>query len=581
MPMLARLLDWYLTTSHPIIAGPRRFVRRHPGLRAWGRAAVLTALNPKAELARRRPPPIGPRTRVLMEARQVGGALSIADLVQVWEAGKASRRASCLGETAELAQVEIVLRAANPSIEISRPVSGSEVTDTDLIVVTSGDSFRHRQAAPAPARRLLRVGAPGAKRADHHGVTISAKPVVGQGGSLREKLARGDPLHVIILNDAGFRSGSGIAAKRQAASFLLRGWRVSLVTWSDEPATPAVTGIQDLARNFAAYCLTDSSELVRKVTALRPDLVLVGILHGSGWPLGMLADLRDGGIAVAAYMHDCYFVTGRCAYMGSCRKFLSGCDHECPTADEPPRLPRDKIAPAWRERAELFSAPAAIPLIANSRWTQEVAVQRFGSAARTDVVHLGVDHDLFAPMDKPVVRKLLDLPVEKTIVAIGAFDLTERRKGGTVAQMLCRALGGRDDVDVIVMGRSSGATSSARSLGRIDDERLIPFVLNAADIFVSTAIEEAFGQMLLEASACAVPVVAFDVGGVRDVVVHEETGILVGKLDATELLAAVERLISDPQLRERFGRSGRAKVERQFTLAIQADAWAQCLRRLF
>jgi glycosyltransferase involved in cell wall biosynthesis len=192
-----------------------------------------------------------------------------------------------------------------------------------------------------------------------------------------------------------------------------------------------------------------------------------------------------------------------------------------------------------------------------------------------------VDHDLFAPMDKPAVRELLDLPVEKTIVAMGAFDLTERRKGGSLAQTLCRALGARDDVAVIIAGRSPGGTASARSFGHIEDERLMPFVLNAADIFVSTAIEEAFGQMLLEASACGVPVVAFDVGGVRDVVVHEETGILVGAVDATALLAAVERLIPDPKLRERLGRSGRAKVERQFTLAIQAEAWAQCLRRLF
>jgi hypothetical protein len=118
--MLARLLDWYLTTSHPIVAGPRAFVRRHPGLRRWGRGVVLAALNPKAELARRRHPPIDPRIRALMEARQVGGALSIADLVQVWEAGRTSRRAICVGDTAEVDQVEIVLRAANPSIEISR-----------------------------------------------------------------------------------------------------------------------------------------------------------------------------------------------------------------------------------------------------------------------------------------------------------------------------------------------------------------------------------------------------------------------------------------------------------------------------
>jgi hypothetical protein len=86
----------------------------------------------------------------------------------------------------------------------------------------------------------------------------------------------------------------------------------------------------------------------------------------------VLSRLRAAGIAVVAYMHDCHFVTGRCAHMGPCTKFVTGCDMDCPTAHEPPRLARDQIAPAWRERAEIFAGPAAVPLIANSNWTRDM-----------------------------------------------------------------------------------------------------------------------------------------------------------------------------------------------------------------
>jgi glycosyltransferase involved in cell wall biosynthesis len=428
--------------------------------------------------------------------------------------------------------------------------------------------------------KVLRLGEPSAKRADQYGLAVPAQAAAT--GTLRAKLSRGDPLHVVILNDSGFAFGAGIAARRQAASLLLRGWHVSLVTWAlERPPAPAVTGVAGLAGNFAAYSVPDTAAVIRKVAALNPDLVLAGTLHGSGWPIGVIAELRARGIAVVAYMHDCHFVTGRCAYMGACAKFLSGCDAACPTADEPPRLARDKIAAAWQERADLFRGPAAVPLIANSRWTRDIALQRFAGAARIDVVHLGLDHDLFAPLSKFVVRRLLDLPQDKTIVAMGAFDLSERRKGGHLAQALCAALLRRSDVAIVIVGASSGEIAAARCFGRIEDERLIPLMLNAADIFVSTATEEAFGQMLLEASACAVPVVAFDVGGVRDVVAPEETGLLVKQTNADDLTAAVERLIADPDLRERLGRNGRAKVEREFTLSRQGDAWAACLQRLF
>jgi len=432
------------------------------------------------------------------------------------------------------------------------------------------------------SQRVLRVGESGASRADQYGLALpTTRPAEGS-TSLRDKLARGDPLHVAILNDSGFQFGAGIAVRRQAASFLLKGWSVSLVTWSpaERSAAPAITGVEGLDRNFRVHSLPDAADVTQTIQSLGPDLVLAGTLHGSGWPLSLLSRLRSAGTQVVAYMHDCHFVTGRCAYMGPCTKYLAGCDASCPTADEPPRLRRDKIAPAWRERADIFTGPAAVPLIANSNWTRDVALQRFGEAARTDVVHLGLDHDLFAPMSKSAARALLGLPQDKTIVAMGAFDIGERRKGGPLAHALCLALLGRNDVAVTIVGDASEQIPSAKSFGRIEDERYMPFILNAADIFVSTATEEAFGQMLLEASACAVPVVAFDVGGVRDVVAHWESGILVKQITAEDLLAAVETLLADRSLRESMGREARARVERQFTLTHQADAWIACLQRL-
>ena len=119
-----------------------------------------------------------------------------------------------------------------------------------------------------------------------------------------------------------------------------------------------------------------------------------------------------------------------------------------------------------------------------------------------------------------------------------------------------------------------------KSFGLVTDERMMPMILNAADIFVSTATAESFGQSLLEASACAVPVVAFDVGGVRDVVIHNETGILVEELRVEGLLSAIDRLVANQAEREALGHAGRVRVLDKFTLIHQADAWVDCLKRI-
>jgi glycosyltransferase involved in cell wall biosynthesis len=246
-----------------------------------------------------------------------------------------------------------------------------------------------------------------------------------------------------------------------------------------------------------------------------------------------------------------------------------------------PPLAPDKIAPAWKLRGDIFGGPAGMPLIANSSWTQDYVRKRFGDRARTEVVHLGLDHQLFAPIPKGLARELLGVPQNKTVVLLGSVNMRDSYKGGPLLEELHRALIAREDVAVILFGQSSERMTATKAFGLVRDERLMPFIYSAADIFVSASTAESFGQTLLEASACGVPVVAFDVGGVRDAVVDGETGMLVDPRGNEKLLTAVDRLIVDPETRERLGRAGRARVERHFTLERQADAWIDCLKRLW
>jgi glycosyltransferase involved in cell wall biosynthesis len=76
---------------------------------------------------------------------------------------------------------------------------------------------------------------------------------------------------------------------------------------------------------------------------------------------------------------------------------------------------------------------------------------------------------------------------------------------------------------------------------------------------------EGFGVVCAEAMAFGRPVVAGDVGGLRDLVVHEETGLLVPPGDVEALRAALQRLLADPDLRRRFGEAGRARIAEHFT----------------
>ncbi len=87
----------------------------------------------------------------------------------------------------------------------------------------------------------------------------------------------------------------------------------------------------------------------------------------------------------------------------------------------------------------------------------------------------------------------------------------------------------------------------------------------SADILINPSLSESFGMSLIEAMACEVPVVATRVGGMQDVVLDGQTGILVEPENPKELASAISRLLSDPSLRSEMGKAGKMRVVNQFS----------------
>lgn len=85
------------------------------------------------------------------------------------------------------------------------------------------------------------------------------------------------------------------------------------------------------------------------------------------------------------------------------------------------------------------------------------------------------------------------------------------------------------------------------------------------DVTVLPSRREGFGQVLLEAAACAVPSVASDIPGIRDAVVHGQTGLLFPRGDAATAAAAIVKLLGDPVSARRLGANGRARAIAEFS----------------
>jgi glycosyltransferase involved in cell wall biosynthesis len=172
-------------------------------------------------------------------------------------------------------------------------------------------------------------------------------------------------------------------------------------------------------------------------------------------------------------------------------------------------------------------------------------------------------------------------PGEVVVLVLGAL---ERRKGQDVLLDAVDALGERGgEVRVVLCGEGSERpaleTRAEAAAGRVlltgFQEEVAP-CLAAADVVVVPSRHEGLGVAALEAMAAGKPVVASRVGGLAEVVVDGESGLLVPPEDPAALATALARLLDDPALRTRLAATGQVRVMRDHGIAAMAEGTLAC-----
>ncbi|WP_432483795.1 D-inositol-3-phosphate glycosyltransferase [Kineococcus esterisolvens] len=259
----------------------------------------------------------------------------------------------------------------------------------------------------------------------------------------------------------------------------------------------------------------------------------------------------------------------------------------------------DAPEPSGRVIGEEQVVAAAARLVANTTAERDELVQLYGAdPARVAVVPPGVDLATFTPGDgRAAARARMGLPPDAEVLlfvgrlqALKAPDVLVE----AAALLLRERPERRSRLRVLVLGGPSGSgtahphalTDLVRARGLEDVVQVHPPVprdllaehYRAADVVAVPSHNESFGLVALEAQACATPVAAAAVGGLRTAVADGESGVLVGSHDAAAWARALGALLDDPARRAALGTRA-AQRARGFGWDRTAEATLEVYRR--
>ncbi len=186
----------------------------------------------------------------------------------------------------------------------------------------------------------------------------------------------------------------------------------------------------------------------------------------------------------------------------------------------------------------------------------------------------GIHAELWLPKDAPIVGAVAALTQEK-----GHRYLID------AAALVVREV---PDARFVIFGEGDLRPTLERQVKELHLEKhvLLPgfradilSFIRSFDLFVMSSLFEGLGTSLLDAMALSKAIVASDTGGIPEVVVHGETGLLVAPRESRELAGAIVKLLKDPERRERMGRAGLARVQRQFSADQMIEKTLEVYRR--
>ena len=304
-------------------------------------------------------------------------------------------------------------------------------------------------------------------------------------------------------------------------------------------------------------------KLLKILDNIRPDIIHLHNMHGYYLNIEMLFKyIRENNIKVVLTLHDCWVLTGHCAYfdLENCNKWRDNCS-ACPQKKSYPSsilLSSSK----WNlsKKKELF-LNQNIHIVTPSKWLKEIVKKSYLNIYPVDVIYNGIDLNIYRPNYQKLVHTKYS-PNGKPIVLGVASEWTERKGLNDFISLASMA---HDQIQFIVVGlkksQMKGLPQNILGIERTNNVEELVSLYSVAEVFFNPTYEDNFPTTNIEALACGTPIVTYDTGGSPEIIERgfdfttKNVGIIVNKsssnkIDLQLVLEALKNIINIVQASE-------------------------------
>lgn len=347
---------------------------------------------------------------------------------------------------------------------------------------------------------------------------------------------------------------------------------LKLYDWQKTPFHPAWIG-----RNIIGH------ELVKKTDITNLHWIAGGFLSIRG-----ISSLVKLGKPIVWTLHDMWALTGGCHYSGDCEKYIDSCG-ACPQLNCDKH--NDITRKIWRRKKRAYK-DLDLTIVTPSRWLAECAKRSsLLSDLKVEVIPNGLNTNIFKPIEKLAARNILNLSKNKKIILIGAMSpTTDRRKGFKYLKEAINKLENmnvfnKDELCLVIFGASHSKSVEkfpfeVKFLGRLHDDFSLALSYSAADVFIIPSLQDNLPNTVMESLSCGTPVVAFNIGGMPDLIEHKKNGYLAKEKDPKDLAIGIKWIIVDDERRKKISVNAREKALREYTLKMQTERYVDLYKAL-